>query len=287
MDSIFYLRKFGRDSLDNLDYRAASLETDLIIAKMLNVDKVYLELNSEENIDENIATKIKKAIQHRKNSYPMAYILGEKEFMEYNFLVEDGILVPRDDTSAVIEAVIDNVSCTALNGLEIGLGSGIISIILLSRLKNLNMLACDINEKALKISKKNAVYIEEQSSVSIVDRLSIVKSDLFSDIDKNKKFDFIVSNPPYIETATINTLDKDVREYEPLEALDGGEDGLDFYRKIINQGYDFLVDGGFFAFEIGYNQYKAVEEIMIDKNLKDIKLYKDWSNLDRAIVGYK
>lgn len=286
-NSIFHLRKIGRDALADFGYRTASLETDLIIAKFLEVDKIYLELNIDKAVDKNIEQEIMKAIQKRKNSYPMAYILGEKEFMDYRFLVEDGILVPRDDTSAVIEAVLENLGDKEQKGLEIGLGSGIISIMLLAKNTNLSMFGCDINEKALKISKENAVFVEEQSNIDISKRLDIFKSDLFSEIDRDCKFSFIVSNPPYIESDMIATLDRDVRDYEPMTALDGGVDGLDFYRDIINQGYDFLIDGGFFAFEIGYNQYKDVEKLMIEKRLKGIKLYRDWSNLDRAIVGYK
>ena len=273
----------------NNDYNTGALETDLIISYFLDIDRVYLELSPNVVVSDDNIKKIVIAFKKRKNSYPVAYILGEKEFMSYTFSVREGVLIPRDDTGTVIEATLENIPNKEkeMNALEIGTGTGIISIMLLANLKNLNMSACDINKKALDLSYKNAKYIKEQSGIEIDSRLRLIESNLFDKLDKNFKFDFIISNPPYIETDTINELDEDVRYFEPKEALDGGLDGLDFYRKILSQGYDFLVDGGFFAFEIGYNQYEKISNLMQKNNLKNIRLYKDLSNLNRAIIGYK
>ena len=264
-NTVFHLRKLGREMLKgNNDYNTGALETDLIISYFLDIDRVYLELSPNVVVSDDNIKKIVIAFKKRKNSYPVAYILGEKEFMSYTFSVREGVLIPRDDTGTVIEATLENIPNKEkeMNALEIGTGTGIISIMLLANLKNLNMSACDINKKALDLSYKNAKYIKEQSGIEIDSRLRLIESNLFDKLDKNFKFDFIISNPPYIETDTINELDEDVRYFEPKEALDGGLDGLDFYRKILSQGYDFLVDGGFFAFEIGYNQYEKISNLM-------------------------
>lgn len=290
MHNILELRKIARDILSkNQDYKISALESDLILSNILKKDRIYLELNPNEEINEKIEKEFLENIQKRSDCFPVAYIIGKKEFMEYEFLVEEGILIPRDDTGVVIEATLDNLkNKEKIYGLEIGVGSGIITGNLLMKKENLEMVSCDINERALELSKKNIEHLEKQNpSSKLKNRVKFVYSDIFKEIDKSVKFDFIISNPPYIRSDEIQTLSQDIKKFEPINALDGGEDGLYFYKKIIEEGYDLLKKEGFFAFEIGYNQFNEVRNILENKNINKTKLYKDMSGLDRAIIGHK
>ncbi len=257
------------------------LEIQMMIAKVIEKDRLYVMLNQEENIDEEKTELIKDMIEKRKNSYPLHYILGEREFWAIDFKVREGVLIPRQDTEILIEETLKKLKDNKhkLKGLEIGVGSGIISITLLKELKNLTMTGVDINDKAIELTKENAIKNK------VDDRLCVLNSDLFEKIDKENKFDFIVSNPPYIETKMIDSLQEDIKFYEPKSALDGGEDGLDFYRAIIKQSKPYLSDDGFIAFEIGYNQGKSVEKIFIENGYLNVSIAKDLSGFDRVVIG--
>ena len=260
-----------------------SLETQMMIAKVIEKDRLYIMLNLEEDIDESKVEIIKTMIDKRKNSYPLQYILGEREFWGMDFKVSEGVLIPRQDTEILIEETLkklkDNKHKSNLKGFEIGVGSGIISITLLKEIETLTMIGVDINDKAIELTKANALKHE------VSDRLCILNSNLFEKINKENQFDFIISNPPYIETKVIDSLKEDIKKHEPKLALDGGEDGLDFYRAIIEQSKSYISPEGFIAFEIGYNQGEAVKKIFVENGYPNVTIAKDLAGFDRVVIG--
>lgn len=303
------LCNYGRNLLSSkgLEYNIAALETDVIIGEYTGYDRLYIMLNSDEKIEESILLKIKHAFSERVKNKPMAYILGHREFGEYDFYCQDGVLIPRPDTEILVDTVEkillkrDLKSERRLNAIEIGVGTGIISISLLSKFANLSMIAGDINPKAIELARKNAMYVDEQNQArgiksSINKRFSIVYSDIFQNIsalklydeaNEENLYDFIVSNPPYIKSDEIEGLMEDVKDFEPISALDGFEDGLYFYKKIIEQGYNLIKHNGFLAFEIGYDQAEAVKNIFENNEYRNIEIIKDLAGLDRVVVGFK
>lgn len=276
---------FGMDELSNT--QNPRLDSELIIGYVLQKERLYLILNLEENIEESKEKKIKEYLSLRKSGTPIHYILKEREFMGMDFLVEESVLIPRPDTEILVEELIKELKESNLKekkdllGIEIGPGSGIISISLLKEFSNLKIIACDINTFAIELTRKNSIRH------GVKDRLDVREGSLFHKIEGNIKVDFIVSNPPYIKKDVIKTLQIEIREHEPLDALDGGEDGLDFYRAIVRDGSNFLNKGGILAFEIGYDQGEAVKTIMNGSGYEDISVYKDLAGLDRVVIGRK
>ncbi|MBP2027996.1 release factor glutamine methyltransferase [Acetoanaerobium pronyense] len=276
---------FGMDELSNT--QNPRLDSELIIGYVLQKERLYLILNLEESIEENKEKKIKEYLSLRKSGTPIHYILKEREFMGMDFLVEKSVLIPRPDTEILVEELIKELKDSNLNekkdilGIEIGPGSGIISISLLKEFSNLKIIACDINPSAIELTRKNSIRH------GVKDRLDVREGSLFHKIEGNIKADFIVSNPPYIKKDVIKTLQIEIREHEPLDALDGGEDGLDFYRAIVRDGSNFLNKGGIMAFEIGYDQGEAVKTVMNGSGYEDISVYKDLAGLDRVVIGRK
>jgi len=276
---------FGMDELSNT--QNPRLDSELIIGYVLQKERLYLILNLEENIEESKEKKIKEYLSLRKSGTPIHYILKEREFMGMDFLVEESVLIPRPDTEILVEELIKELKESNLKekkdllGIEIGPGSGIIAISLLKEFSNLKIIACDINPSAIELTRKNSIRH------GVKDRLDVREGSLFHKIEGNIKVDFIVSNPPYIKKDVIKTLQIEIREHEPLDALDGGEDGLDFYRAIVRDGSNFLNKGGIMAFEIGYDQGEAVKTIMNGSGYEDISVYKDLAGLDRVVIGRK
>lgn len=275
--TIAQILEYGKKNLSNVEN--PFLETKMIVEKILEVDHAYLIINSKKVIEKNDEEKIKEYINLRQKDVPLAYILKEKNFYGYNFCVEDGVLIPRFDTEILVEKTLKKINSSKkkIRGLEIGVGSGIISISLLKNKASLVMDAVDINQKAIELSRKNAI------KMGVSGKINIFYSDLFENV--SNEYDFIISNPPYIEKDVINNLDNQIKNYEPLNALDGGEDGLDFYRKIVSQGIKFLKNTGFFAFEIGYNQGEKVENILIQNGFVNTKIHKDLNDYNRVVIG--
>ena len=206
---------------------------------------------------------------------PIQYITNKQEFMQLNFFVNENVLIPRSDTEILVEEIIENYKNKEVKILDLCTGSGCIAISLKKYIENSKVYAIDISEEALNIAKQNAMNNETD--------ITFIKSDMFSNI-KEEKFDIIVSNPPYIKTEVIKKLDKEVKK-EPLIALDGGNDGLYFYKKIIEEGYKFLNEEGKIFFEIGYDQKEDIINLINNNNKYElIKTKKDLENNDRIIV---
>ncbi|MBS4536461.1 peptide chain release factor N(5)-glutamine methyltransferase [Clostridium sp. D2Q-14] len=277
------LLKEGLKNLAKREYNNPQLESELILSHLLNIDRAYLYTYPNHVVDDETSREYEKLIQIRNTSYPLQYILGHQEFMGLDFKVEEGVLVPRPDTEILIEELIElskNMDKEKINIMDIGTGSGAISLSLAHYINNSYIYSVDISDKAIEIARKNSKNLELEYKIEFINR-DILKG--FPDI--NTKLDMLVSNPPYIPTKDLKELSLEVSKYEPKLALDGGEDGLKFYRFISKNGYDILKYNGVLAFEIGYNQGNDVKQLMEKYGYIDIQIIKDLENRNRVVWG--
>lgn len=283
------LLKKGIEILQEGDLSNPFLDAQLLLCYALNVDKIYIYTQKDRQVNEENVDNFLRLVDKRKSGYPLQYIIRKQEFMGLDFFVKEGVLVPRPDTEILVETVINIVEKgqfkdkDELKIVDIGAGSGAITLSLAHYIKNAFVYSVDISEEALKVAKKNC------DNMNLQDRVKFLQGDLLNPLKEYnllKNIDIIVSNPPYIPSKDIEDLQTEVSKYEPRLALDGGEDGLKYYRRIIEQSTDYLVDGGLLAFEIGYDQGKEVSELLRqNKNFEDIRVIKDLAGHDRVVVG--
>lgn len=261
---------------NNID--SPKLKARLLLQYVLKKRREQLIIYDNEQITQEQERAYIKNLEKLIKGIPLQHITNTQEFMKMNFYVNSDVLIPRPDTEVLVEEVIKIAKeCTNPVILDLCTGSGAIAVSLAKYIPNVQVYASDISKKALEVAKTNAKNNE-------VDRkIEFIESNLFEKI-KNIKFDIIVSNPPYIRTEEINNLDVEVKQ-EPITALDGGKDGLDFYRKIVEEAYPYLKLGSYLCFEIGYDQKIDVIEI-IENSKKYEKTYckKDLYGNDRVIV---
>lgn len=263
-----FIKEFEEEGIEEFS------DIDWIVCEVMN--KKRSELSQIQEFTQSELLKIQNFISLRLKHIPLAYIFGKTNFYGFELKVTRDVLIPRLDTEVLIEKLIEDIkNLTFLpKVLDLCTGSGAIAIVL-NKETDADIVASDISEKALKIAKENA----DNNSAKI----NFIKSDLFENLT-NEKFDIIVSNPPYIESEEIKKLSSEVKDNEPLIALDGGKDGLDFYRRIISDAPKFLNKNGKLYFEIGYNQAESVSKLM-SENFKNIEVIKDYENNDRVVVG--
>ena len=239
-------------------HSSANIEARLLISYILQIDINQLFLKDDLDLTIDQKNQLKKLIKRRANGEPMAYILGRREFYGNDFIIDKNVLDPRCDSEAMIELIKEqyqNQSLQSLKLIELGIGSGCLIISILMEFKMWMGIGVDISKKAIIIAKKNCQKFD------LTTRLKIINGDLFSKIKLNEKFDIIISNPPYIPSAEIKNLQNEVAIFEPKIALDGGLDGLDFYRNIANKSSQFLEKNGSIFLEIGYDQEESVIKI--------------------------
>lgn len=271
------LLKKGIAALQN-SVSMPSLEAELFLAHILGKDRLYVLTFGDTQIEKEEENAFYKMCERRALGEPSAYIIGEKEFMSLNFKVNPSVLIPRPETELLVEHIIEKYSGKSISILDLCTGSGAIAVSLAHFLPNAKILATDISDDALCVAKANAEINKVQN------RVSFVKADALLKTDFGQRFDLLVSNPPYIESAVIPTLDKDVKDFEPREALDGGDDGLIFYKNIVDNIDINLRRSGELCFEIGFNQADSVCDIMKSK-FESIKVIKDLAGLDRIVTG--
>lgn len=220
-------------------------------------------------------------ISERTKRIPLQHILGYTDFMGMRFLVNSDVLIPRQDTEILVEEALRTIH-DGMNILDLCTGSGCILISLLKYTNDCKGLGADISTKALEVAKKNRdALLDNKENITC----EFVESDMFSAIPIDRKFDIIVSNPPYICTKVIDSLEPEVKDHDPMIALDGGTDGLDFYRIIVDEAFARLIPGGKIFLEIGYDQGKEVSKLLKDKGYTDIKVIKDYAGLDRVVCA--
>lgn len=253
-------------------------EADWIISHVTKLSQEDFILYPREITDEELKA-IDEIVLRRAAGEPLQYLLGETEFMGMVFKVNDEVLIPRADTETLVEAVIEKIGEDSVRVLDIGTGSGCVGISIAKYCKNAEVTLVDYSDSILSVARGNA----ELNGVDV----KTVQCDILEEIPEGE-YDIIVSNPPYIETETIFSLDNIVSSYEPVEALDGGFDGLMFYRRIIEEvASSILRDGGLLAFEIGYNQGEEVSDMMREEEFTGVRVIQDPCGRDRVVTGRK
>lgn len=268
----------GMIALKTNNIQEPNLKSRLLMQYILNKPRQYMLIHDNEELTNKQEKAYLENIEKMIKGVPLQHITHSQEFMKMNFYVNENVLIPRPDTEILVEEVINiDKKINAKKILDLCTGSGAIAISLAKYIENSQITAVDISEEALRIAKLNAV------NNNVEDKITFVKSDLFENIVK-EKYDIIVSNPPYIKKNFIKKLDKEVQQ-EPYIALDGGYDGLDFYRKIISEGYQYLKFKGYLCMEIGYDQKQEVFDI-IKKQEKYSNTYSkiDLGGNDRIVV---
>ena len=255
-------------------------EIELLVMSVLDCKKIDLILNFNEEVSKAHEIRINQGIKKRQRGLPLQYIIGTQEFMGLDFSVTPDVLIPRQDTEILVEKIIEAYKDQDnLKILDIGTGSGAIGISLAKFLKDVQVISVDISPKALEVAKKNAKKNE------VDHKITFIQSDLFKSLTADESFDIILSNPPYIPSKDILKLQMEVKEYEPMVALDGGKDGLDYYREITEKSRHYLKTNGLLAYEIGFDQGLDVSN-MLRSGFHDIEIIKDLQKKDRVVLGY-
>ena len=258
--------------IENVEYDIKAILTDTF---GVDLNKFILDMDNEFEPDKDLEAKYLSRIEKRKEHIPLQYIINKQNFYGLDFYVDESVLIPRYDTENIVDRIVkDCKENKCLSVLDLCTGSGCIAVSL-KKCGFEKVYAADISDKALAVAKHNA----KLNNADII----FLQSDLYENFPKEIRFDIIVSNPPYISTDEIARIEKQVRDFEPKLALDGGRDGLDFYKKIINLSKNFLNNKGRLYLEIGYDQSKDVVDLAKKEGYDNIVIIKDLSGRDRGI----
>ena len=265
--------------LKNNNIKSHELDAEIILSNIMGVTKEFIITNNNINISHNTIKEYDKAIDRRTKNEPVAYIVGKKEFWSKDFKVSKSTLVPRPETELLIYKIINYFKNKSINILDIGTGSGCILLSILQEIKNSRGIGIDISSEAIKVAKFNA------------NKLSLKNRSRFKVFDLTKfnegKYDLIVSNPPYIPTKDIKNLSKDITNFEPKEALEGGIDGLDLIKKVIYKSKHLLKNNGLLAIEIGHQQYRTISTILCRNGFREMGVEYDYNRNIRCIISTK
>ena len=269
--------KQASKTLKNYNIHSHELDAEIILSDIMGVTKEFLIVNNHINISKNIIKKYNLAIKRRINREPVAYITGKREFWSEDFVVDHGTLVPRPETELLIYKVINFLKNKRINILDIGTGSGCILLAILKELNLARGTGIDISQKAIQIAKVNSK------------NLNLFNRSKFKVFDLTKynlgKYDLIVSNPPYVPSKDIKELSKDIINFEPRIALDGGVDGLDLIKKVIYKSNYLLKREGLLALEIGFNQYRKVSKVLKSNGYRELSTECDYNRNVRCIMS--
>ena len=271
--------KKGQLILKDNNIKSAELDSEILMSQAIRKDKKYIILNYNKKIKKKDLKYFDFLIQERVKKKPIAYLTKKKDFWKYEFLIDKNVLIPRPDTEVLVEQILELTKNKAsMRILEIGVGSGCIILSILKEKKKFFGTGIDISTKSLKISEINSLKL------GVNRRLKLFKSNI--DNFKSGKYDLIISNPPYIKKNFLKCLEKDI-SFEPVEALDGGIDGLSETRKIIIKSSELIKKKGYLFLEIGFDQKNKVKKILENNGFYIKKVIKDLSNHDRCIVSIK
>jgi len=256
------------------------IDSELLLSKVISKDRKYIILNHNKSLEKSTINSFNELVKQRSLGKPVAYLLGKKFFWKDEFKVNNDVLIPRPDTEIIVEQVLKiTKNKSNLRILDIGVGSGCILLSILREKNKFSGVGIDISKKSLNICKINT------HKLKLAKRVKFFKSDI--DNFNYGKYDLIISNPPYINKFDLKYLDKDVIDYEPKHALDGGLDGLSEIRKVINKSSELIKIKGLLILEIAFDQRKKVEKLLRKKGFYINKIIKDYSNNDRCIVCTK
>ena len=259
---------------------SALLDSELLLSKVIKKDRKYILLNPNKEIDQSDHENFEDLIIKRSKGKPLAYLTGIKSFWKYDFMINEKVLIPRPDSEIIIEQVLNIYKNTNnLNFLEVGIGSGCIALSILKEKKSFLATGVDLSKDCIKICRFNA------NKLGVSRRIKLIKSDVDNLIFR--KYDLIVSNPPYIKTLDLNKLSKEVTDYEPRLALDGGLEGLSVIRKVIKKSSELIKINGKLILEIGHDQREPVKKMLNENNFYINKILKDLAKNDRCIISTK
>ena len=281
MKNVAQVLKSAENRLEVANIDSPRLDAEILLAHVLNCRRLDLYVDSEKKLPLETVLRFNKLINRRLEKIPVAYLTGTREFMGLSFAVNENVLIPRPDTEILTEFVGKYLRTLGktVNFADIGTGSGAIAVSILKFVKNSRAAMVDISAEALAVARFNA------AKFNVDDRAEFFCGDMFAPLT-GKIFNAIVSNPPYIPTCELETLQAEVKS-EPQLALDGGTDGLSFYRLIISDAQKFLIDGGLLAVEIGINQASAVRKLFEAASFVDIEVLKDLAGIERIVSGRK
>lgn len=271
----------GMERLAGAGIEEAALDARLLLEYVCGTDRNTLLAHGEREVSEKEYERYATLIAERGRHTPLQHLTGEQEFMGLTFIVNEKVLVPRQDTEVLVEEVLRNLH-DGMRILDMCTGSGCILLSLLQYSNDCTGTGVDVSAEALAVAWENYRRLQEQRPEM---NAYFIESDLFAGIPKGEQYEIIVSNPPYIRTGVIETLMPEVREHEPLLALDGRGDGLYFYREITHQAGGYLSRGGMLFYEIGYDQAEEVCGIMKEEGFQEIEVVKDFAGLDRVVYG--
>lgn len=279
-----HLLEEGTEKLSRAGVEEASLDSRYLLFEAFRTDMVHFLIDRskvlpEEEFSQEAVCKYRSMIEKRSRRIPLQQITGSREFMGLEFLVNEHVLIPRQDTETLVELVLKDYKGKQPEVLDLCTGSGCIAVSLAKLGGFDRVTAVDISMEALKVAERNVGKLLGEGKVTLIE------SDLFASLEEDKKFDVIVSNPPYIPTKVIEGLQPEVRDHEPMLALDGKEDGLYFYRKLALESRRHLTLGGAVYLEIGYDQGEAVSGLLKDAGFLEIQVVKDAAGLDRVVCS--
>ncbi|HAK37501.1 MAG TPA: peptide chain release factor N(5)-glutamine methyltransferase [Nitrospina sp.] len=277
------------DRLTQAGVDSPRMEAEVLLAGALGFGREEIYRRPERILNEDEKSVSRDFVGRRVRREPVAHILGHREFWSLDFKITPDVLIPRPETETLIETLLKlqaKLNAEASTGqvrrlLDIGTGSGIIAVVAAREITDCRVTATDLSPDALVVARENA------DTHDVSDQINFIQGDLFAEVPETL-YDFIVSNPPYIETKRLPDLMPDVRNFEPTAALDGGVDGLDFYRRIISKASDYLKEGGGLVFEIGETQAEAVSRLFCaEDKYETVNVTKDYSGYDRVVFARK
>ena len=264
----------GEQLLQAAGIADAKIDAWLLLEMVAKIDRSFYFMHTNDEVDPEVLTEYKRVVEKRAEHVPLQYITGEQEFMGMAFKVNSNVLIPRQDTETLVEEALKVIG-PQMDVLDLCTGSGCILLSILKNAPTVRGTGSDVSKQALLVAKENAKLHNLEAEW--------VRSNLFDNV--SGQFDVIVSNPPYIAQAEILTLMPEVGQFEPVQALDGGVDGLDFYRKIVEQAPQYLKENGYLFFEIGWDQGTQVQQLMQEAGFARVTVIKDLAGNDRVVKG--
>lgn len=264
----------GEQLLQAAGVMDAKIDAWLLLEMVAKIDRSFYFTHTNEDVDPEVLTEYERVVEKRAEHVPLQYITGEQEFMGMTFKVNSNVLIPRQDTETLVEETLKVIE-PQMEVLDLCTGSGCILLSILKNAPAVKGTGSDVSKQALLVAKENAKLHNLEADW--------VRGNLFDNIIG--AYDVIVSNPPYIAQTKISSLMPEVAQFEPIQALDGGPDGLDFYRKITQEAPQYLKENGYLFFEIGFDQGAAVQQLMTDAGFKDVAVIKDLAGNDRVVKG--
>jgi len=289
--------KSSSDYLEKSGVADPLVDAELLVLHAAGIDRLRAYMDNPE-ADRRLLSRINRLVKRRAAGEPLQYIIGHVDFLGLEIRVGKGVLIPRPETEMLVEEAIKTVKSKSLSVksseknhapftihhshffLDLCAGSGCIALALAKEFPDAKVYATDVSAKAIKYARDNA-------DCNGIRNVTFLKGSLFTPVAEHILFDLITANPPYIRTSDISGLQREVREWEPFRALDGGADGLDFYREILSKAAGYLKEGGWIFFELGFGQSEAVAEIAVKSGFKNIELTKDFAGIDRVLKAGK